>query len=210
MLVSAAITLARALTNQDGANNDQIDDTTQLLPLVQLEIEALRAQIADLAPRLFETTTSEFNITTAAPSVAKPADFKRVVRVERKSNMTPTRFIPVEASDGLRPDLDWLNWEERGTNLTFAPGEINGGTYRLVYEPIVATLTLSSAIPLPPGGWEMAIVQRVCAHIRTRMREDPAGHLTLAVDVWNRLHGSLKRRQGEHPKPGLKKDRRLI
>lgn len=207
MLVSAAISLARALTNQDGANNDQVDDTTQLLPLVQLEIEELRAQIADLAPHLFEATTSEFAITSAAPTVNKPADFKRVIRVERKSTFTPSRFLPVEPSDGLRADLDWLNWEERQSTLEFRPGEINAGTYRLVYETTVGTLTTNSTIPLPVGGFEMIVVQRLAAHIRTRLREDPTPHLTIATDSWNRLRGTLKRRTGEHPKPGLKRDR---
>ncbi|HET8772777.1 MAG TPA: hypothetical protein VFP80_03260 [Thermoanaerobaculia bacterium] len=207
MLVSAAITLARALTNQDGANNDQVDDTTQLLPLVQLEVELLRAQIAELAPHLFEATTAEFPITTSAPTVAKPADFKRVIRVERKSAFTHARFLPVEPSDGLRPDLDWLNWEERQSTLEFKPGEICTGTYRLVYETTVGTLALASAIPLPVGGFELIVVQRLAAHIRTRLKEDPSPHLTFALEAWNRARSALKRRQGAHPVPGLKRDR---
>lgn len=205
MLVSAAITVVRALTNQDGANNDQLDDTTQLLPLFQLETEILRAQIAELAPRLYETTTADTVVPPAA--FPKPADFKRVIRVERKSSLTPTRYIPVEPSDGLRPDLSWLSWEERQSTLTFAPTDLVAGTYRLVYEPIVATLTLSTAIPVPPGGFEMLLIQRICAHVRTRVNEDPSGHLQIAVDTWNRLKGTLKHRTGEHPKPGMKKDR---
>lgn len=207
MLVSAAITLARALTNQDGANNDQVDDTTQLVPLVQLEVEELRAQIADLAPHLFEATTSPFVITSAAPTVNKPADFKRVIRVERATDVAG-RYAPVTPTDGLVPDLDWLNWEERQSTLEFRPGEINAGTYRLVYETTVGTLSAVSTIPLPVGGFEMIIVQRLAAHIRTRLKEDPAPHLTIATDSWNRLRGTLKRRTGEHPKPGLKRDRR--
>lgn len=204
MLVSGLITLVRAVLNQDGANNDQIDDTTQVLPFVQLEVEALRSQIADIAPHLFESTTSPF----AAPPAAfnKPADFKRAIRLERQST-TATVFYPVAASDEHAPDLDWLNWRETGTTVTIAPADLAPGTYRLVYEPTVAALNTGSTVPLPPGGFEGIVVQRVAALLCPRIKRDPMPHLQLALDLWQRLKGGLKRRGGEHPVPGLKRER---
>lgn len=206
MLVSGVITLVRAVLNQDGANNDQIDDTTQVLPLVQLEVEALRSQIADLAPHLFETTTSNFAVPPAA--FTKPAEFKRAIRLERQSVSTPSVFYPVAASDDHAPDFDWLNWRESGsTTVTIAPADLVAGTYRLVYEPTVGTLTTGSPVPLPPGGFEGIIVQRVAALLCPRVSRDPTPHLQIALDLWGRLKGGLKRRSGEHPPPGLKRER---
>ncbi len=203
-------TAIRAGTDQDATDETNAQVTAATLNAwIDAEHKLLRRELARVAPSLYTATDVSQTVSGASlDTLALPADFDTLVRVERQAG---TAWYPLDVSDGLSPHTGGLTVREEGASLKVAPAALaTGGAFRIVYIQAPATLTADSGtggVLLVPGGCEDIIVDRVSARVQSRFQRDPSPYLSRAADTWKHQKTSLRRRYGNMPVPGLRRSR---
>lgn len=201
-------TLARSATNRDSSG---VVSATQITSWINLEYKRVRRELARIAPQLYTAVSNTTVLSGVQNTIAKPADFQALRRVEKLSD-DGIHFFPVQATDELGPDMDELNWREQGANILLGTWDAIDlpGTYRLIYVQQPTTLQWDPSDDNPndtldlPDGVEDVVAERVSARVRERVEEDSAPNLRRADEVWREAARGLRERYGEHPHGGLK------
>lgn len=211
MTFAEAIVSARGAT--DHVTDTQVTDTQIARFLNDARLSLLR-RLSLVVPSLYTAISSPVTLTTGGLTyLSSPADMDRILRVERRST-DGVNWYPVSASDELNHDglgdvWSWpgdLNWREEGATIQLAPPNCAPGTYRIVYVTVGADISGGTALGVPTG-CENIIVQEACAQIREALDEDPAPHMARAAALWVEMKRELRRRYGQHVKPGLRRTR---
>ena len=195
MTVTQARTAIRASTNHDA--DTQVTDA-QLDVKIDQEFQRLRRALGAYVPALFESTSAP-TITAGNNTIAKPATFERVRRLERL--ISGALYYPVPVVDMLNANQETqLVFYEQGSNLVLMPISRAEGTYRLTFvtKPAAGYTTFDV-----PEGCEDVIIERVAAWVRQRHDEDPGYHLRAAAEMWKEQRSVLLRRYGLHPSVAL-------
>lgn len=202
MLASVAITRVKTRTSHD--NDGQVSDA-QFLEFLQGAQDRLRALLALYAPLLYNTTAS-FTLTGATVTMAKPADFYSLVRMEK---LLGSRYHAVWVSEGLdTTGLRYgLEFREEATNFVVEPIEDAPGDYRMTYIILPTTLAVVGDTIAVPRELDDCIIELVCADVRIRCEEDPSTHMKKFDDMWREVLAFLRRRYGMHPVTGLRRVR---
>jgi hypothetical protein len=204
MLKSEARTAIRS-TYEDvaGAPTD-----SELNVWLDLEQKLFRRELTIAAPTLYQKVDATQTIANGAETLALPSDYDSLIRVERLDGVT---WLPVDVSDALTTQIGAVAVREEGAAIKIGPTLISGASYRLIYNPVPASLASTNspdetlAIPV---GCEDILIERVAARARVKLEEDPSPHLTRAAAVWNEQKRALRRRYGRMPVPGLRSLRR--
>lgn len=202
MLTSEAVTNVKTSTSHD--SDDQVS-TAQYVAWFQVEQDRIRRRLAAAVPT-YAATTASFTLTGSTVTMAQPATFLALVRLEKLSG---SRYYAVPVSNGLDTSGSGaLEYRELGANIVVEPVEEAPGTYLLTYVTKGATLAadMSTALDLPIG-FEDVACERVAARVRERCSEDPAPHIRRAEEVWREVFPAFKRRYGAHPVSGLRRVR---
>lgn len=170
---------------------------------------AFRRRIVQTANKLYSTySTPSAVLTAAAPTIALPADYEQLIRVEMLD--TGGQYLPVDAVNALNPeDSTPRGWAEQEGLIRIFPAANAGGTYRLFYNKKPA-VTGDYLIEVPEG-CELVLMDTVCAVVRKRFNEDWQQHDTAARLAWNDpqhpgtgLQTTIRRAYGNHPVPGFR------
>lgn len=202
MNLSEARTNIRSETDHDSdtqVTDDQLDEQ------INQDYFKLRRRISQLVPSLYTETDEEQTLSGTDDTLDMPADFERLVRLERQYG---SDWYPVEISDELTPHLGILNAREEADGIKLAPVSLAPGTYRLIYVMEPQGLDGDTDDIDVPGGCEDIIVQWGAAFVRRRHDEDPSAHMTMADQIWREQKKALLRRYGKHAAPGLRQVRR--
>lgn len=209
MLVSTAITNIKTATSHDSDSQVSGD---QYLAMLQLEQDRVRAKLSAAVKNLY-TTTAAFTLTSVQDTIAKPAAFLSLVRLEK---LEGANYYAVDPGDGLDTSgmTNGLSFREEAANFILSPVGTAAGTYRLTYVTKGATLTSTlttvpgadSSLDVPPE-CEDLVCERVCIRVRERCYEDPSSHVKRADDLWKEVLPVVKKRYGKHPEPGLRRVR---
>lgn len=213
-----AETAVRALCRIDGTTDTRV--TQAMIQVeVQSEFQQLRRLLAKELPRLYTATTSTQTLTTSDAVFDLPSDFERVIRFEVRDLNNVNVWYPVDVSDEYRVHVGgpisatrtWippLTFREEAGALHVAPIDalVVPLTFRLVYTK--APVVTSNYTIEVPAGLEAIITRRVAAGlVSPRLRDDGAAYAADADRIWSQQLPALKRRYGNHPRPGLRRTR---
>lgn len=188
-------------------DDDQLPDAFLDLIVPPLYI-AFRRLIVQTANKLYSAYSTPAVLTSAATSIALPADFEQVIRVEK---LEGTQYMPVDKADDLNPeDSDPRAWDEQEGLIRVYPASAAAGTYRMLYNKkpdVTGTYTVEV-----PEGCEVVLMHEICKAVRPRFNEDVKQHVDAIRDLWTGgpkgagqgLMTQIRRRYGNHPVPGFR------
>lgn len=199
MTTAEAITAIRTATRYDVVTPSPVDNA-QVTVWLDQEHKRFRRQLNVTAPQLYMTATGTTAITAGNQSLAKPADFERLIRIERLETAV---WVTVEASDDTNLETQcFLGFSEQGANFIISPLVSAPGSYRIVYSKTVAAGYTTLEVP---DGLEDVIVERVCARVKERLEPETAAiHFQIADRIWNEQLPLLKLRYGRVNRSGFR------
>lgn len=223
MNVSAAIVHIRNGTGHDV--DGQVNDTTMLLPWIELEARRVRRELSLKVPEIFTLTaapivvaagSTSFNI---ASQLTSPERILEVARLVRGTGSAPSsdEWVDVPVYEEGVP---WLGYREEGPIVNLLPGRSAAGTYRVRYVQGMSAAAFTTSTDLNggfsptivglPAGLEDIVVERVSARASRRIPgDDPAPHLAEAERIWREQLPALRKRYGRSVKPGFRRMARI-
>lgn len=192
---AGAITAIRTVTRYDTVSPSPVTDAMVTVWL-NSALDRFRRLINAEVPQLYRATSSNLVIASGAQTLTKPADFERLVRIEKSIN---GRWCNVEPAAQVDLEAGPLGWEEVGATFLIWPSLQAPGTYRIVYNT-----TATAGVLAVPAGLEDVPVERVCARVKERLApEEMKTHLSLADDIWAEQLPLLRRRYGGNNQAGF-------
>jgi hypothetical protein len=233
MLVSAAITHIRNRTGHD--TDQQIVDSTMLLPWIEQETRRVRRELSLKVPALYEQLTGPVNVAAGTSFVTISSgiatSFERLLGVSRRvlgsggsASSAGDEWVDVPVWE---EDSPWLGYREEWAVIRFYPPDIAPGDYRFRWIQGITTAAFTTSTDLNvisgtagglPQGFEEIVIELVCATVANRVPgDDPTPHLqavwgnpaTGDEGMWKREVRALRQRYGRSIKPGFRRVRRF-
>lgn len=202
MTLAEARTAIRTATETDATDETASPVTGDMLDdWINRDYKNFRRTLSHAVPELYTATSATQTLTSSDDAFDKPADYERLVRMERQYG---TKWHPIEVFDGLTVETDLLSVREEGDDLLVGPPSRAAGTYRIVYVTAPDDLNDDADELDVPAGCEDIVVELVAARVRERRRQDPILHLQRAERTWQEQRKLLRRRYGAHSQPGLR------
>ncbi len=160
------------------------------------EQHKLRRLLNSAVPQLFTTFAANETITAPGVDLTKPADYDKMIKVEKLVGGT---FYPVPSGDPYDSERT-RGWVEYGPLIRIFPKQFAPGTYRITYNPLA---NLGAADVEVPAGLEDVLARRIAATALARFDEDPTFQYTIADKEYKEQLNALHDRYGVHTEPGL-------
>lgn len=183
-----------------GDGDGQVTDL-QVRTWLNEYVREIREALAVEVPALYNTTSAEQTLGATDTDLTIPDDLVRILRVER---LTGRLWDPVPVWDGHAPDTNGLSWREEGgyVRLSDASGNTSG-TYRIQYIYGPVDMERDEDLLEVPSALKPVVIQRACARLAVRCKEDPAPYQGEAERVWSTQMPRLRRRHMQ-PTPGFR------
>jgi len=203
VLIADMIAEVRGRTDHIG--DTQVDDALMTTFITRKASDLFR-RLSRAFPELYETTTGGTALSPSVSTIAKPATFGTIIRVEMQAQGTTLWNGIPKASQNPENDA-FVGWRETGAAIVFTPAAGLSGTARLVYRRApsnAATYVYAEADFLP--GFENVLIEQLVDYVMEVTKKDQrtAAEKKEAIDeIYRECRRPYLARAGSSPEPGF-------